>query len=78
MTSDTIFEDLEKYYGFIKEEEISKVFKQVEHVLDASGIQYRVFRRIKKLESIKRKMERKAQRYINEGKKMQDWLSGWI
>lgn len=74
MTPDTIFEDLEKYYGLIKEEEISKVFKQVEHVLDASGIQYRVFHRIKKLESIKRKMERKAQRYINEGKKMQDIL----
>ena len=74
MTSDTILEDLEKYYGLIKEEEINKVIKQIEHVMDASGIQYRVFCRIKKLESIKRKMERKAQRYISEGKKMQDIL----
>lgn len=74
MTLDMIFQNLEKSYGLIKEEESNKVFEQVKHVLDASGIQYRAFFRIKRLESIRRKMERKAQKYIAEGKKMQDIL----
>lgn len=72
MTLDGILKDLEKYYGLIKEEDNKKIFEQVEYILSASGIQYRIFCRIKKLESIKRKMERKAPQYIAENKRMQD------
>jgi len=40
--------------------------------LDRAGIYYRVFTRSKSLDSIKKKLEKKADQYSREGKKLQD------
>lgn len=74
MTLEMVLENLEKFYEHINKEEGNKTFQIVRRVLDASGIQYRAFYRIKNLDSIKGKMGKKAQKYIDTGTKMQDIL----
>ncbi len=51
---------------------IKPILEDLSLRLDRAGIYYRVFTRSKSLDSIKKKLERKADQYKREGKKLQD------
>lgn len=54
---------------------LKEVVSDLESVLDKSGIMYHIFSRTKSEMSIKNKLEKKAEEYRVEGKKMQDLLA---
>lgn len=54
---------------------LKEVVSDLESVLDKSGIMYHIFSRTKSEMSIKNKLEKKAEKYREEGKKMQDLLA---
>lgn len=54
---------------------LKEVVSDLESVLDKSGIMYHIFSRTKSEMSIKKKLEKKAEKYRVEGKKMQDLLA---
>ena len=51
---------------------IKPILEDLSLRLDRAGIYYRVFTRSKSLDSIKKKLEKKADQYKREGKKLQD------
>lgn len=54
---------------------LKEIVSDLESVLDKSGIMYHIFSRTKSEMSIKNKLEKKAEKYRAEGKKMQDLLA---
>lgn len=54
---------------------LKEIVSDLESVLDKSGIMYHIFSRTKSEMSIKNKLEKKAEKYREEGKKMQDLLA---
>lgn len=54
---------------------LKEIVSELESVLDKSGIMYHIFSRAKSEGSIKNKLEKKAEKYRAEGKKMQDLLA---
>lgn len=54
---------------------LREIVSDLESVLDKSGIMYHIFSRTKSEMSIRNKLEKKADTYREEGKKMQDLLA---
>lgn len=54
---------------------IKEIETELESVLNKCGIMYHIFSRTKSVTSINRKLEKKAESYKAEGKKMQDLLA---
>lgn len=54
---------------------LKEIVSDLESVLDRSGIMYHIFSRTKSEMSIKSKLEKKVDKYREEGKKMQDLLA---
>lgn len=72
LNANQVIKNIHEYRSTLQALDYSSILDTIQDLLDSSGIMFRIFSRKKKTHSICTKMEKKAEDYIANGKKMQD------